>query len=61
MKRKILILGAGWYGCHLAASLLEKGLKAKILKEPVVKYRVQKNNLLGWGNNYDINRIYDNV
>jgi len=33
MKNKILILGAGWYGCHLALYLKEKGHKIKIYEK----------------------------
>ena len=33
MKSKILILGAGWYGCHLGLYLKEKGHNIKIYEK----------------------------
>ena len=45
MSIKVAIFGAGWYGCHLAASLLEKGLKVQIFeKNEKIFNEASKNN-----------------
>ncbi len=33
IKKNFIIIGAGWYGCHIAIYLLEKGHKVKIFEK----------------------------
>ena len=45
------------YDWWMFTSLLDQGLKAKVIQEPVCSYRIKENNTLGWGADYNVKRF----